>query len=414
MTRGRWIAFGVTAGVVLLAFWLWRAITWTSIDVETGLKGEARTNPFYAAQRFAEQLGATTTWEHALGDAAPDAVVFASGFHWSLIPSRRKELERWVESGGRLVADNQLLGTEEFGRWSGITREFPKAIEDADADDTPAEDENVFSRAERCHDIAGDGRSPYRVCQFLTKSWLASKRTPIWTLQNASGLQAVRVGIGRGTVTMLNASPFAARSFIEGDHARLFVALTQLRHEDEIHFLSEDETPSLIALIWRNGAPVVVLFAAWLALTLWRGGVRLGPLEPRAELVRRSLAEQIRGTAHFALRIGDGDVLHTATLRALARAAQRRIPGYLSLDTDARAAAIARVTSTDAAALTAAISAIDLRRVHDLRSAVALLETARRQLLRAGAKDPAYAQGNTGAKDPAYAPGSTGPSHGTD
>jgi len=390
MTRGRWIALGVTAAVIVLAVWIARAITWTSIDIQTGLKGKARTDPFYAAQRFAEQLDATTTWEHALGDAAPDAVVFASGFHWSLIPSRRKELERWVEGGGRLVVDNQLLGTEEFGRWSGITREFPKVTEDDDTDDTA--EVNVFSRAERCHDITGDGRSPYSLCEFLTKSWLASKSTPIWTLQNASGLQAVRVHVGRGTVTMLNASPFGGRSFIEGDHARLFVALTQLRRQDEIHFLSEDETPSLIALIWRNGAPVVVLFAAWLALTLWRGGVRFGPLEPRAELVRRSLAEQIRGTAHFALRIGDGDVLHTATLRALARAAQRRIPGYLSLDTDARAAAIARFTSIDAAALTAAISAIDLRRVHDLRNAIALLETARRQLLLR----------------------STGPSHGTD
>ena len=84
------------------------------------------------AQRFAEQLDATTAWEHALGVAAPDAVVFASGFHWSLIPSRRKELERWVEDGGRLVTDNQLLGTEEFGRWSGITREFPKVTKDDD------------------------------------------------------------------------------------------------------------------------------------------------------------------------------------------------------------------------------------------------------------------------------------------
>ena len=156
----------------------------------------------------------------------------------------------------------------------------------------------------------------------------------------------------------------------------------QRENDRSVHtYHPSNESPSLTALVWKTGAPVVVIFSIWVALTLWRGGVRFGPLAPRAELVRRSLAEQIRGTGHFALRIGDGDALHMATLRALSRAAQRRIPGFLTLDTDARAAAIARVTSADAASLTAAITAVDLRRVQDLRNAVALLETTRRELL---------------------------------
>jgi hypothetical protein len=380
MNQRRWIGVVAVALLALVGFWVARHLEFLSIDIDAPPAGEARTNPFYTAQRFAEALDARTTWEHALGKASPDALVYVSAFHWSLIPSRRTALEHWVEQGGRLVVDSALLGTEEFGTWSGITREVPKAAELARLqEDDEASDARVPS-FRLCHDLR-DGRTRYNLCQFVPRSWLASTRTPIWALQDDYGVQALRVRVGRGTVTALNAAPFDTETFLKGDHPRLFVALTELRHQDEVHFLSENESPSLIALIWRNGAPIVAVLGAWLAVTLWRGGVRFGPLAPRAELVRRSLAEQIRGTAHFALRIGDHEALHTATLRALSRAAQRRIPRYLSLDTDARVAAIARVTSIDAAPLAAAMTAVDLRRLHDLRNAIALLETARRDLL---------------------------------
>jgi hypothetical protein len=379
VTRNRKIVLStvIVLFLAVLGVWVARNTTWESIDVPMPPKGEARTNPFYAAKRFSEALGASTSWQHALGSASSDAVVYVSGFHWSLIASRRQELEGWVEHGGRLVVDTGLLDNEEFNRWSGITRERPRRVDDADQD----EDVLTAVRQSRCHELEDDHQRRFELCQYLDRSWLATRGAPIWSLRSPNGLQAVRIRIGQGTVTALNAYPFTNTLFTDGDHARIFATMTELRPNDEVQFISENESPSLIALIWRTGAPVVALFGVWLALTLWRGGVRFGPLAPRAEFVRRSLAEQIRGTAHFAIRVGDHDVLHGATLRALSRAAQRRIPGYLALDTDARAAAIARLSSVDAHALTAAITAVDLRRVHDLRNAVAILETARRELL---------------------------------
>jgi hypothetical protein len=380
--RGLVITAVIVVCLVVLGVFVARRTTWEPVDVPMPPKGEARTNPFYAAKRFAEALGASTSRAHALGSAQSDAVLFVSNFHWSLIASRRQELEHWVENGGRLVVGNDVLDNEEFGRWSGITRERPKPRDDSSADsDDDAQDAFETLRTERCHDLQDGGTRRYRLCQFVPRSWLASRESPIWSLRSQYGIQAVRIRIGRGTITALNAFPFTNGAFTEGDHARLFATMTQLRRDDEVHFVSENDSPSLITLIWRTGAPVVALFGVWLALSLWRGGVRFGPLAPRAELVRRSLAEQIRGTAHFALRVGDNDALHAATLRALSRAAQRRIPGYLALDTDARVAAIAQLSSVDAATLTAAVTALDLRRVHDLRNAVAVLETARRELL---------------------------------
>ena len=84
--------------------------------------------------------------------------------------------------------------------------------------------------------------------------------------------------VGRGSVTVINASPLRYRGVFAGDHAWLFVAATQLRRGDDVHFLSEEEHPSLLALVWRYGRPSCSLALALIVLALWRGGVRFGPL----------------------------------------------------------------------------------------------------------------------------------------
>ena len=114
-----------------------------------------------------------------------------------------------------------------------------------------------------------------------------------------------------------------------------------------MHFLSEDDHPSLLALLWIYGSPVVVLALAAIALGLWRNSARFGPLVNEPPTARRSLAEQIRGTGQFALRYGDGESLHAASLRALTEAATRRVPGYARLSPSDQAAALARLTGFD-------------------------------------------------------------------
>jgi hypothetical protein len=195
----------------------------------------------------------------------------------------------------------------------------------------------------------------------------------------------MRVPVGRGSVTVINAAPpFRRRSLFEGDHGWLFVAATQLRRGDDMHFLSEEDHPSLLALVWLRGGPVVGLALALIALLLWRGGVRFGPLAAPQQAARRSLAEQIRGTGQFALRHGGGESLHAACVRALEETAQRRIRHYANLPPGERAAALARLTGFDGDVLADAMHHrhhADSGRSHDVRRAIARLEAARRHIL---------------------------------
>ncbi len=91
------------------------------IKVPVPLQGEAARNPFYAAIRLSEELGAEATWERVFTQPPDNSVIFLSAWNWTLSKTRRERIERWVEAGGRLIVDDSVIGGfEEFERWSGV------------------------------------------------------------------------------------------------------------------------------------------------------------------------------------------------------------------------------------------------------------------------------------------------------
>jgi hypothetical protein len=160
----------------------------------------------------------------------------------------------------------------------------------------------------------------------------------------------------------------------------MLVAAVQLRKKDDVHFLSEEEHPTMLGLMWFLGWPVVLLVLALIGLALWRSGVRFGPLVAQPDQARRSLAEQIRGTGLFVVRFGGGKALHAAAVRALNEAAARRIGAYSRLSATERIEAIAKLTGADAGSLGPAVNNGGARRSQELRHAIVLIESVRRRL----------------------------------
>jgi hypothetical protein len=370
---------GVAAAIVAFVVWVSANTHWVDTEVPAPLKGEAVSNPFYAVQRFAENLGARTAWHRSLVLPPPDAIVLLSSWNWGISAGRRNAIERWVESGGRLVVDSSLIGGEdEFEAWTGIVLEYRE----------PAlvQEQLKLGNYDSCHKfdqfIAGSpvSRRP-ALCNTGYFSFLKTTRPIAWELRDSSGTQAMRIAIGNGSVTAINASPFHYRSLFDGDHGAIFVDAAQFTPGDQVFFLTENDHASLVTLIWRHGAPVVLLVLGAIALMLWRGAIRFGPLAAAPAAARRSLAEQIRGTGEFLVRNGGADSLHAAAVRALDEAAGRRVPAYARETAQERSAILARLTGFDAGALTDAVYHPRMRRPYELRRTIALLEAARRLIL---------------------------------
>jgi hypothetical protein len=363
-------------------YWIATHTYWADETVPQLPRGEAVSDPFYAAERLARALGAHASYDRLWRLPPENAVVVTAFWDWDRSGTRREQLQHWVESGGRLVTELRFSGTRDpFSRWSGITRSPAKREADHHSKWKPGVCRDAEESGVSLWPAAATPRR-YQLCELFDDSFLESTRAPVWKVADDSGLQALRINVGRGSVTVINGKPFTQAQLLKGAHAALFVAATQLRSGDDVHFFSDENQASLLALTWRFGAPVVLLLLAALALALWRAAPRFGPTMPSPESARRSLAEQIRGTGQFLLRVGDGQALHAATVRALLAAATRRISAFSSLSSVERINRLAQATGFSAEALGAAVNYSGARRANELRSAIALLEAARREILR--------------------------------
>jgi hypothetical protein len=366
----------VLVGATAVIIWIANNSYWTDEKVPAPLRGEAARNPFYAVQHFAQNLGAHTKWNRGLSLPSTEGIVLISGWNWQLTSERQRRIQHWVESGGRLVVDDSVVSTTgELERWSGVGRKTAER---------PKQSPFFAPKSNRCYTLnqAPKADDSYSICGMEANSSLTTAREATWALQDgAAGTQVARVKLGRGSVTVINGAPFAGLGLLDDDNGAFFVAATQLRRGDEIHFLSEGNSDSLLQLAWQLGWPALCLGAALLALALWRSSVRFGPLAAPTEMARRSLAEQIRGTGEFAMRVGGGQSLHAAARRALNEVAGLYIRAYDRLGSSERIRALAQITGFEADTLAAALSYSAPRRVEHLRAAIELLESARRRIL---------------------------------
>lgn len=385
--KRRWlISAAVVAALALLVSWIARNTYWDVVTIPRFLRGEAASNPFYAIQRFVEELGAESERRRTMGELpSTSSVLMLSHWNWGLIESRRADLERWVENGGRLLLDGTLAGNEgAFEDWSGLSKEHGfRQVEGA------AEAGDEFILADSCRTLnltmgtaqSEPDRSTYEVCGLAQMGWIEAARNLEWALEDKNGMQVVRVALGRGKVILVNGTPFATREMLEANNGTMFVDAVLLRRDDHVVFLSEEDHASILTLIWVYGAPAVLLALTFIMLALWRNSIRFGPFEAPPPTSRRSLGEQIRGTGQFVFRTDSGRALHAAMVRALHEAARHRVPSYETLPMEERIAAIARIAELDSDSLTETVKFGGSRSHHEFKQAIALLDAARAGVL---------------------------------
>ncbi|RTQ30830.1 DUF4350 domain-containing protein [Variovorax gossypii] len=385
--------------VALVGLWLVSATEWADTEVPTPASGEAKKNRFYGAQAMLRELGMNVVKRESL-DTMPPAqarLVLASSY-WDMFPERGKRLREWVEQGGHLVIPAYLVSGEQLEDWLPLVREKQPAADEKKK--TPPEPKKKTPASRRfdpppkdadCHAVTepdsvpasfAGGRS-FRVCAWWSSSRYkpADKQPPpLWTAVGARGTtEAIRVRVGRGTVTVMPWGLWHNENLVRADNALFAAAAVQARSGAEVWFVVEETREPFMLWLWQRGWVALVVGMLALAFALWRAAVRFGPLAPSAGTHRRSMAEQVRGTAGF-LHMHGADALHAAQLRALNESARRQLRGYVHRDAAARAAAIAQATGLEAAMLVRAMDGARPRHAGAMAVDLEVLETARRRL----------------------------------
>jgi hypothetical protein len=392
MSRDLAVKLGACALLAVFGVWVAFHTHWETLTVPTPMKGEALSNPYYALEHFAANLGLHTQEISTLSGLAPDAVLVLDEAGNAVTRPPVDALENWVEAGGRLVISADLLESyPPLKTWSGVKpakrSRLPPAAPKTAPSPAPAHAVELGSDA-GCAllTVSVDG-SPtgqsFRVCGSGQVLSFDGDHAPAWSLSDDRGMHVIRTGMGLGEITVLAPDWILTNAMLKrADHAEMLVTAVGLRHDDTLLIFHPTTAEPLFALLWRLVAPAILFLLCGLLALIWRHGPRFGPPLPAPMAVRRSLAEQIRANARFAWRTQRLEALHNSARRALDETAARHIAGYAALDDSRRADTLAACTGLNAAAIGAARAVESSGRVNDARAAITLLEVCRRILLK--------------------------------
>ena len=273
----RWlVAFGVLALLALGVIWFLSAFERVPARERVGPSGEARRNPYLAAERLAVRMGLATRELRSLPELdtlkAGGALLVPSR-RQALDPRRMREILSWVEGGGHLIAEAEFIGVPDpLLDLAGVQR----VAAAAPAKPVPVE--------------LSSGRK-------LTVNLYGAM-----TLQTDDGDKGrfVTFDHGEGTVSALTGLHFARNGLIgTNDNAEFFWRLLELTPATELQVYLRPERLSLWGFLKEHAAPVLFATAALLALWLWRIAPRFGPVRPDDPPARRRLLDHLRASGRF-------------------------------------------------------------------------------------------------------------------
>lgn len=391
MNRDHLFRFGMVAVLLLGLAWLFNATEWVSEQVDGKPTGEALTNNLYATQSVLRVLGVKVIHTETMQQLPPpQATLVLVSTHWDFLPDSLVRLHQWVEGGGHLVITSGMAGQDKVKSWVQVsqvaaTKNTNKSLPQKPVA-APRWATGELLNTEKCHDVvetrgASIPSLPERKFQICSPGppVLTSLQEPLWQLDGPYGHEVLRVAVGQGAVTVMSMKILYDRDVLKADHAAMAVAALRAQPAGEVWFVVNEKRAPLLSWLWTTAWPAVLLGLLALGVALWRNGARFGPREADRAVGRRSVAEQVRGTAQFLRTKGMG-ALHQAQARALEEMAVRHIPDFRTMDTTARAQAIGQFANLNSSPLSRALD-IRLRRTpQNLHAILQLLELARRRI----------------------------------
>jgi hypothetical protein len=406
----------IAAGAALLVALVALNTEWVEVELPRPFTGPAATDDHYALQRLLEGVGARSTRQEDLGQLpALTETLLLQDWIWGVFPERDRALQDWVQSGGRLVISGNLARDRDGKPLDWVPLDIarspprkapvpPPAVPKGNALVPPVV-RNPFPLCRKVtepegvpaaypEDLLGNGSPrPLELCGSWGTDRIGTRHAMLWALRSEDGIELLRVAAGRGDVTVLPRTDILANRFLlQGDNAQIAIAALRAGPGTRVRIVSDSHPAGLLDWIWHNGASAVLAGLLALLLWLWRASDRFGPRAVAPPLARRSMIEQIRGTADFLWQRGPA-ALHAAQLRALEDVARRQLRDYARLDRADRAEALAAATGVAAATITRAMNFGTKPTVRGLPRALAALETVRRGLLANAARRPAAPAG---------------------
>jgi hypothetical protein len=316
------------AVVALLGAWFLHTHERVTVQIPMPWRGEARINPFLAAERLLQRLRLDADSQPTLQPSRwlpdPADTLFLPASAALADEQALANLDLWVLGGGHLVL---LAPLERSAAVDALFAHFGAGL----TEPLPVSTDSKGLPGMRLHDASGDDveyafefDAPLRI-DFPEAEFDGA------VIDDSRGAFLASRFWGNGFVTLIAATaPFDNAHLATADHGLLLLySIAGQVDPGKVWFVYDADFPPLWQLIWDN-APFAVLGGA-LALLLWLAAItpRFGPVvEPPAPM-RRSILEHVQAAARFTWRHGAAAALIDVCKDALLRRAETHRPGIV-------------------------------------------------------------------------------------
>lgn len=268
---------------------------------EIGYKGEARRNPFLAAERLYESYDIEATSSLRLNDMPWDGTMLVMPANAITTPSRTRRLKEWIEDGGHLV---YLLHGTGMMRWEYQGDQ----LKDLDLIDHPLLEAfgiRFGELTENRNTVSFDlGDHSGRVLFPISNTFDVTDTDGVDHFMGKDAENALMVSIDAGYgrfTTLASAFPIRNRALDQEDHAAFTLALSQLHECYEVLFVYASDL-SFWGMLWEAGWMPLLGLLALLLFWLWKSLPGFGPRLPPATVLPRHFSDHLGMTSQFLWR----------------------------------------------------------------------------------------------------------------
>ena len=326
--------------------------------VWVGFQGEARRNPWLAAERFLNRIEIPASELRTLPELrelAPGTTLVVPRLHHSISASLREALITWVNEGGYLIVEAEQTAHDDplldaFGVQRGASGGSGRKI------NIPSPNGTVYQEIR-----LPNAASPARLDLHSEASLQADEAWFRVNGPNGSSVLVLRVGDGM-LAAVSDLSYLTNASIGALDHARFLRDLVQLNQfaretagmrqitthasgsaHASVMFFNRPAKLSLWNWLRTNAWAILGAGAFALVLWLWRTVPRFGPVAPDAPRARRSLLHHLRAGGHFLWSNGHSNRLLDASREACLKHVGKTLPRFRNASAEARLTLLAGV-----------------------------------------------------------------------
>lgn len=350
MTRGTIWGAVVVLGLATLGLrWFVEMFEPVSVTRSTGVRDEARRDPYLALTRFLERMGRaverTSDPHRLLSLDGPGVLVLDRRRAYHLSTERAGAVRQWVEEGGYLILVPEIDGTPDLlvddldlewatpaGDATAESEEVDDAVDAAaGVPDTPGRPDRKRTPLPALPEtttvrVPGAGR-PLTIDGY--RGLEPGDITPVWTAGNGPwGQQVMHLSVGSGAVTVVVDFDRLTHNTGLGhrDHAEFVWQLIQrYGPAGPVVLLSRLDVPSLWDWLFTSARAALAAGLLALVLWIWHVAPRFGGVILQPPPDRRQLHEHLTAVGRFLWRQQGPEVWLGVMRAALAEKVVRRV-----------------------------------------------------------------------------------------